>query len=58
VDYNISSSVLYEINEPSIKLKFIKNDESTQNIDCSLDKFRVLYSELKKARKLMEEYSN
>ncbi|KAJ1181495.1 hypothetical protein NDU88_006702 [Pleurodeles waltl] len=58
VDYTLSSSVLAEVNEPLIHLKFNLRDGeegSLQPVDMtvSAEKFRVLLTELKQAQEMM-----
>ncbi|XP_049849292.1 COMM domain-containing protein 4-like [Schistocerca gregaria] len=63
VDYILGSSSLQDLNSPSVQLQFhIKKNtgsssETTDSsvLELSADKFRVLLSELKTARTLMED---
>ena len=63
VDLVLSSSTLKSLNEPTVQLnlQIVHSEEDRsmtthERFEMSADKFRILYSELKDVRHLMDEY--
>jgi len=64
VDYAISSSLIDEVNEPEVQLKFVKRDGSDElkeeqfSFTVSGDQFRTLLADLKQAYKYISDVSS
>ncbi len=63
VDYTLSSSLIQDVNEPEVQLKFVKvsgSDESEEHefaFTVSGDQFRTILADLKQAYKFINDFS-